>query len=992
MAKSAGVITINVNAGTAQLVQDLDKAKAKVADFTNQGVRGFQQFGAHSVSSMQATSGALRDLQGNFTNNIRASERFIATTLGLGPVLQAAFPLIGGLAFGGMLVEMGTKVYEFFKSMSDAPEKIGAAFREVNAPIRSTTDALHVANDRLQMDIDKLQGRRTNTLALTMDEARASVDKLFDSVEKTFGAVGKLLQANATTFVQRMISGAASSDKDLLKLMVGESGAGGIGLDLAKQIQKTNAEIDEAIAAKDPTALAKARAEGIKTAGDIISNALIQVNSQIAAQELLKPSGKKSPHGVQMMDIVPRDAAQMERLQGTRLSLMQVQSQIPVMLSNADLTAKKEQLTSANENAKMDRPFEDRIKAMKAQLEDLKGKLASVGHDDAFRAVTEGHASAIKDIELVNKALENMHQQLISTKSVSGKFVDPRASQVEGIAIQIKQTEIETAYQTKLDSTTRSIQDRITAAQALTAAIGRGYEAVKAATVETQLATAMGREYNDSARSADQAALRSKLSAEFEARHRQEITQTLDKLGDQIELEKSLSAVQYQGAEAVRQAELAYRLDQIAKSNDAESTKKLQAAEKELYAATQANHSAATVAKIADETAALKRLTVAAVEGAEAVRKAGSANQFAELSKKGGSPVPGMIGVSQEQIASAGQEQAQHEKEITDTAFHRVNIYKDQLESLNQQLSVLKDYEAKNGDNLQIDIAIRDIENEKLNLLAQQYLATGKLSDGLKAFFLESAANAKKPGQILHDGLDHAVDGVADELSKMMTGQKFDFGKMMQQVGQGMLKDSLKSGMQQGIGALGKALHIPGLDKLGAKADPVTFRSGDAGHVLVDNWPGDGSSVKNLIDRTGPTPTIASTILGYIAPVAGGVAGVAASGGGGGGGGGVATSDTSIAFGGEAPSPRAAGGPVSPDQAYWVGEHGPEPFVPRTSGTIIPAGKLGSGDSHYHVTVNAPNSDLGAAGRIKQMVPHIIQASVALSNKVMQERAQRVPR
>ena len=35
---------------------------------------------------------------------------------------------------------------------------------------------------------------------------------------------------------------------------------------------------------------------------------------------------------------------------------------------------------------------------------------------------------------------------------------------------------------------------------------------------------------------------------------------------------------------------------------------------------------------------------------------------------------------------------------------------------------------------------------------------------------------------------------------------------------------------------------------------------------------------------------------------------------------------------------RANGGPVSSGQTYMVGERGPELFVPRTAGTIVPAG------------------------------------------------------
>jgi phage-related minor tail protein len=56
---------------------------------------------------------------------------------------------------------------------------------------------------------------------------------------------------------------------------------------------------------------------------------------------------------------------------------------------------------------------------------------------------------------------------------------------------------------------------------------------------------------------------------------------------------------------------------------------------------------------------------------------------------------------------------------------------------------------------------------------------------------------------------------------------------------------------------------------------------------------------------------------------------------------------------------RADGGPVSGNQPYIVGERGPEVFVPRTSGTIIPNNKLGSlgGGQSYVINVYNPVSE-----------------------------------
>ena len=58
-------------------------------------------------------------------------------------------------------------------------------------------------------------------------------------------------------------------------------------------------------------------------------------------------------------------------------------------------------------------------------------------------------------------------------------------------------------------------------------------------------------------------------------------------------------------------------------------------------------------------------------------------------------------------------------------------------------------------------------------------------------------------------------------------------------------------------------------------------------------------------------------------------------GGGGGGGGGALSGVLGALLG--APG-RATGGPVSPARPYWVGERGPELFVPTASGRVEPAG------------------------------------------------------
>jgi hypothetical protein len=67
----------------------------------------------HAVSEMQATSGAIRLLEGN--GGIRAMERFTATTLGLGPAMAAIFPVVGAIAFTEIIVKMGTEIYNLYE-------------------------------------------------------------------------------------------------------------------------------------------------------------------------------------------------------------------------------------------------------------------------------------------------------------------------------------------------------------------------------------------------------------------------------------------------------------------------------------------------------------------------------------------------------------------------------------------------------------------------------------------------------------------------------------------------------------------------------------------------------------------------------------------------------------------------------------------------------------------------------------------------------------
>ncbi|HKT25519.1 MAG TPA: hypothetical protein VJR04_13000 [Terriglobales bacterium] len=121
----ADVTTATKNLADAQLQlgkaaeQGNAQAKAAIAEYeealqeANEALRMHQTSLAgvtnelsHQVPQYAAASGAVRLLEGNLNNMIRPAERFLATTLGLGPALQAAFPIVGAVAMIGVVEQL----------------------------------------------------------------------------------------------------------------------------------------------------------------------------------------------------------------------------------------------------------------------------------------------------------------------------------------------------------------------------------------------------------------------------------------------------------------------------------------------------------------------------------------------------------------------------------------------------------------------------------------------------------------------------------------------------------------------------------------------------------------------------------------------------------------------------------------------------------------------------------------------------------------------
>lgn len=115
---------------------------------------------------------------------------------------------------------------------------------------------------------------------------------------------------------------------------------------------------------------------------------------------------------------------------------------------------------------------------------------------------------------------------------------------------------------------------------------------------------------------------------------------------------------------------------------------------------------------------------------------------------------------------------------------------------------------------------------------------------------------------------------------------------------------------------------------------------------------------------------MASQVLAEIAAsaVRGGIASIA-------GGGGLLGALTGLLSG--APG-RATGGPVSPARPYWVGERGPELFVPTASGSVVAPTPGSAREVRVAITVNAGAGEAPRAlAQSSRQVARAVRAALA---------------
>lgn len=352
-----GVMNIVLSADSATFSQGIEKAQRQL----NQLAQASTRAGHASVTSTQAASAALRVMSGDMTNNIRAVERFVGMIPGVGAALKMAFPLVGGIAFAGLLVDLGEKVEKFVKDVETLPDRIRAGFNEMHSASQLANDELGLTNARLQNEINKLEGKPQNNLATALYETRIEADKLADSLANAANKVSSLLDKNGVGFWTQMAT---------------------FGNEEGTQEVEGSIESFESQLSELGYKLQKATVAGDKSGADSF-RAQIEAKQDAALQwsknqiDFYQGVGPFSNHSSRNVNAVVND------LQGFAATLYDQKTQQMERKDNSSLESNKDSLTAQKENAAQAK--EAREQAAHAQMQGFEQQFADLQQSHALQ-------------------------------------------------------------------------------------------------------------------------------------------------------------------------------------------------------------------------------------------------------------------------------------------------------------------------------------------------------------------------------------------------------------------------------------------------------------------------------------------------------------------------------------------------------------------------------------------------------------------------------
>ncbi len=582
-------------------------------------------------------------------------------------------------------------------------------------------------------------------------------------------------------------------------------------------------------------------------------------------------------------------------------------------------------------------------------------------------------------------------------------------------------------YGRSLSGEQQSTELSIRQQDALTAVLSQGEEATRKAGVENAI---LGLTYGKTAVEIEQMGgelkkLAGLLAQKADTEGLAVFAKSIDDQRRSLELSivqtEALAAAQLLGEGAVREAAAANIALGLTYGKTAEEIRKLKtqtdelaALQKRKAAADRLDAANAALFGLRQDLASRAGLPAAILQGEDAYRKATLAARLYGIEQRINAEEVGskvreslelqrqaIIDITKAELAEGDARDALALKSTGDK-------YREDTDALRRQVDALTDGGKRAltyGEAQQVAAKQQEILNRAIDDQVALLNRTGGARDGVTAFFLDMQKQAKSTASIVYDALTSAFEKVSDNLTNLLTGGKTNFGQAFKDLGKQIVGDTVKSGLHRGLGAVGKALgiEIPKGKPDGTEDNPLWIRmkrvaggsDGGAGKLTdavseaLRGKFGSGSSSDLIFHNNEPAkgqaPGFFTTLLRSIF---GAAVGAAAGGGSGGGGGGGESVTSSISY-------RAGGGPVSPDKAYMVGEHGRE-ILSGASGRITTNAQTErlmrpSGGDHYY-TIDARGTDpVLTEQRTRTAIMAAHNSAVGTGFQVQQEHMKRTP-
>ena len=636
-------------------------------------------------------------------------------------------------------------------------------------------------------------------------------------------------------------------------------------------------------------------------------------------------------------------------------------------LSNAGKGDEKVKNEGKEHALQLSKEQADAYRSVTKTLEELQAKIKGVSQETAASTpVQMAQAKAFAESEqVISRLRESLAEHSLTLKASDAAQIRSMETTLADLELQ-KTTNAE--FQKTIDGINSKISDcvrtaipdrqmmatinsKIDAYKRLTAAIGAGYAAQRAAYVADAVQRGSeGKNYSQN----QVVALGNKAGAEYDAQQDSKAGVDASKIADHTAILNAEASATLRGSEAVREFALQQRIKNATEDLSIENAHKLADALTAEAAAQEKLKTDEMIAKLNLETQAQQLLNAARLQGADAIRAAQLQNQIAAI-KATTAP-----GAEQDKLIGATQAQAQaaEQTRILDLATQIDLSNKTKLEDLDKIIAKQKQIGAS-------EYAIKETEKERTDLLDKIALQSGSVADVLRAAADRMAASADHVREQLVASIEELQNGVNDQLAKLATGQKTSFAKMFTQQGESGLKTGFKDieGLALGKFGLGGGKHDGSSEanalyvRLAGSANPVKI--GGAAKGLA----GFGSDTNGL---TGQGPLAADGLpFGSmaLAPLNFGDTG----------GGGVLSSLAGLFknFAGG----FAEGGDIPGGSTALVGEAGPELVKTGSAGmNVTPNSSLGGVTNYY--TIDARNSDAAA---VEQRVRNAIHASGAQS-------------